>query len=222
MPDLPPARECVALSFGSALPTNIMSAQAATTTDDSGRAGSSSGTIFGGSRPPDVGVWPERDPRKVCSSAPTHRAALLGAGALDAGGDGRIAARNRRSRSSAAVARDSWNTPRATLNSSSAPAPRRHALIGGWHIRPLSIAAHSRLRRKPLLLVPGGIVQLSLGNIAPADLTIISGAVVLDQSVLTGESVPVEAGPDKAAYAGGLVRLDEAIAEIPTYGVCET
>ncbi len=67
-------------------------------------------------------------------------------------------------------------------------------------------------------LVPGDIVQLSLGNIVPADLTIISGAVVLDQSMLTGKSVPVEAGPGKAAYAGGLVRLGEAIAEVTATG----
>ncbi len=79
-----------------------------------GRLGSSSGTILGGSRKPDVGVWPERDPGRVCSSAPTHRAALLGACALDAGGDGRIAARNRRAcrggdgRGAAAVQRRSW------------------------------------------------------------------------------------------------------------------
>ena len=67
-------------------------------------------------------------------------------------------------------------------------------------------------------LVPGDIVQLSLGDIVPADLAIISGLVVLDQSMLTGESVPVEAGPDKAAYAGGLVRRGEAIAEVIATG----
>ena len=67
-------------------------------------------------------------------------------------------------------------------------------------------------------LVPGDIVQLSLGNIVPADLAIISGLVVLDQSMLTGESVPVEASPDKVAYAGGLVRLGEAIAEVTATG----
>ena len=67
-------------------------------------------------------------------------------------------------------------------------------------------------------LVPGDIVQLSLGNIVPADLTIISGSVVLDQSMLTGELVPVEAGPGKAAYAGGLVRRGEAIAEVTATG----
>ena len=36
---------------------------------------------------------------------------------------------------------------------------------------------------------PGDVVQLSLGGIVPADLRILSGTVLLDQSMLTGESI---------------------------------
>ena len=67
-------------------------------------------------------------------------------------------------------------------------------------------------------VVPGDIAQLSLGGIVPADARIISGSVLLDQSMLTGESVPVEAGADAQAYAGALVRRGEAVAEITATG----
>src|ERR1039458_8414508 len=45
------------------------------------------------------------------------------------------------------------------------------------------------------------------------------GSILLDQSMLTGESLPVEAGPDTEAYAGALVRRGEAIAEVVSTGV---
>jgi H+-transporting ATPase len=87
------------------------------------------------------------------------------------------------------------------------------------------LAPTSRVRRdgqwweRPAAeLVPGDIVQLSLGGIVPADLKLISGAALLDQAMLTGESVPVEAGPGQTAYAGALVRRGEAIAEVSATG----
>ena len=62
------------------------------------------------------------------------------------------------------------------------------------------------------LLVPDDVVQLSLATVVPADMRILEGSVVLDQSMLTGESVPVEVGVGKLAYAGALVRRGEAVA----------
>ena len=44
-------------------------------------------------------------------------------------------------------------------------------------------------------LVPGDIIKLSLGGVVPADARLIEGNVLLDQSMLTGESVPIEAEP---------------------------
>ena len=67
-------------------------------------------------------------------------------------------------------------------------------------------------------LVPGDIVQVSLGGVVPADLRIISGSMLLDQSTLTGESIPVETEPGKVAYAGSLVRRGEALAEVVATG----
>ena len=43
-------------------------------------------------------------------------------------------------------------------------------------------------------LVPGDLVQLSLGAVVPADLRIVSGTVLLDQSMLTGESDTIRSG----------------------------
>jgi len=67
-------------------------------------------------------------------------------------------------------------------------------------------------------LVPGDIVKLSLGAIVSADLRIIAGSVLLDQSMLTGESIPADSGPGNTAYAGALVRRGEAVGEVVATG----
>src|SRR5579863_1082610 len=59
-------------------------------------------------------------------------------------------------------------------------------------------------------LVPGDVVKLSLGGVVAADLKLTSGEVLLDQSMLTGESVPIEAGTGMQTFAGALVRRGEA------------
>ncbi len=68
-------------------------------------------------------------------------------------------------------------------------------------------------------LVPGDIVKLSLGTVVAADVRLIDGAVLLDQSMLTGESLPIEGGPGLDTFAGALVRRGEAIAEVTATGV---
>jgi H+-transporting ATPase len=67
-------------------------------------------------------------------------------------------------------------------------------------------------------LVPGDLVMLSLGGVVAADVHLTAGEVLLDQSMLTGESVPIEAGADAATYAGALVRRGEATAEVTATG----
>ena len=67
-------------------------------------------------------------------------------------------------------------------------------------------------------LVPGDIVKLSLGAVVAADVRLAEGSVLLDQSMLTGESIPVEAGPNFQAFAGALVRRGEAVAEVTATG----
>jgi H+-transporting ATPase len=67
-------------------------------------------------------------------------------------------------------------------------------------------------------LVPGDIVKLSLGVVVAADMYLIEGSILLDQSMLTGESMPTEAGPGFQTYAAALVRRGEAIAEVTATG----
>jgi H+-transporting ATPase len=67
-------------------------------------------------------------------------------------------------------------------------------------------------------LVPGDIVQVSMGAVVPADLRIVSGTILLDQSTLTGESVPAEREAGKVAFAGALVRRGEAVGEVIATG----
>src|SRR3984957_19903981 len=49
-------------------------------------------------------------------------------------------------------------------------------------------------------LVPGDTVKLSLGFVVAADVKLVEGSMLLDQSMLTGESVPIEAGPGLQTY----------------------
>ncbi len=67
-------------------------------------------------------------------------------------------------------------------------------------------------------LVPGDLVKLSLGSVVAADVTLTGGEVLLDQSMLTGESVPIEAGAGVQTFAGALVRRGEADAEVTATG----
>ena len=68
-------------------------------------------------------------------------------------------------------------------------------------------------------LVPADTVKLTLGSVVAADVRIREGSILLDQSMLTGESLPVEAGPGTETYAGALVRRGEAVAEVRATGV---
>ena len=68
-------------------------------------------------------------------------------------------------------------------------------------------------------LVCGDLVKLSLGGVVSADVHLVGGSVLLDQSMLTGESLPIEAGPGVDTYAGALVRRGEATAEVTATGV---
>ncbi len=60
------------------------------------------------------------------------------------------------------------------------------------------------------LVVPGDILALGLGDVIPADAKIVSGGVSVDQSVLTGESMPVDAGVSSVVYSGSIVKKGTA------------
>ena len=57
------------------------------------------------------------------------------------------------------------------------------------------------------LLVPRDVVLLKLGNIVPADMKLADGEFLsVDQSALTGESLPVDKKVGDVAYSGSVVR----------------
>ena len=60
------------------------------------------------------------------------------------------------------------------------------------------------------LLVPGDVVRVRLGEIVPADIKLFDGDLLqVDESALTGESLPVEKKPSDVAYSGSIVRMGE-------------
>jgi len=67
-------------------------------------------------------------------------------------------------------------------------------------------------------LVCGDLVKLSLGGVVAADVHLTEGSVLLDQSMITGESLPIEAGSGVDTYAGALVRRGEASAVVTATG----
>ncbi len=59
-------------------------------------------------------------------------------------------------------------------------------------------------------LVPGDVVRVRLGDIVPADVKLIEGQFLeVDQSALTGESLPAEKALGDVAYSGSIVHKGE-------------
>jgi H+-transporting ATPase len=70
------------------------------------------------------------------------------------------------------------------------------------------------------LLVPGDVVLVKLGNIVPADLDLRDGDYLsVDQSALTGESLPVDKKVGDTAYSGSIVRQGEMRAVVTATGM---
>jgi H+-transporting ATPase len=68
-------------------------------------------------------------------------------------------------------------------------------------------------------LVPGDIVRLRLGEIVPADVTLISGDYIsIDQAALTGESLPVNKKVGDTAYSGSIAKQGEMVAVVTGTG----
>ena len=68
-------------------------------------------------------------------------------------------------------------------------------------------------------LVPGDVVRLEAGDRVPADGVLLEGSgLLVDESVLTGESVPVEKGVGEEVFAGTLLVRDRALLEVTRTG----
>ena len=69
-------------------------------------------------------------------------------------------------------------------------------------------------------LVPGDLVVIRLGNMVPADVHLIEGNYLsVDQSALTGESLPVETKVGDIAYSGSIAKLGEMRAVVTATGM---
>lgn len=59
-------------------------------------------------------------------------------------------------------------------------------------------------------LVPGDLIRLRIGDIVPADSRLLDGdPIEVDQSALTGESLPVTRKAEEAVYSGAILRQGE-------------
>ncbi|MGA2186696.1 MAG: HAD-IC family P-type ATPase, partial [Bryobacteraceae bacterium] len=58
-------------------------------------------------------------------------------------------------------------------------------------------------------LVPGDIVRARPGDIIPADVKLLTGALTVDQSALTGESKDADKAPGEVLSSGSVVRRGE-------------
>ena len=74
----------------------------------------------------------------------------------------------------------------------------------------------TRRRRE---LVPGDVIRLRLGDIVPADARLLAGdPIQVDQSALTGESLPVTRKPGEAVFSGSIIRQGEIDAMVYATG----
>jgi H+-transporting ATPase len=90
-----------------------------------------------------------------------------------------------------------------------------------------NLAPRSRVRRGGVWhdvdaaeLVPGDVVRLRLGDIVPADVKLFGeGSLDVDQSALTGESLPVEKTEGDVCYSGSVAKQGEALGVVTATGL---
>ncbi|CAL8103067.1 unnamed protein product [Prunus armeniaca] len=70
------------------------------------------------------------------------------------------------------------------------------------------------------ILVPGDIISIKLGDIVPADARLLEGdPLKIDQSALTGESLPVTKNPSDEVFSGSTCKQGEIEAVVIATGV---
>lgn len=68
-------------------------------------------------------------------------------------------------------------------------------------------------------LVPGDIIRVRIGDIVPADVNLLEcDPVEVDQSALTGESLPVKRKSEDLLYSGSIIKQGEADAKVNVTG----
>src|ERR1700691_4522146 len=110
-----------------------------------------------------------------------------------------------------------------------------NALVGFWEERQAGnaiealkakLAIKARVKRDGKLvnpaareLVPGDVIRIRLGDIVPADARLLDGdPMSVDQSALTGESLPATRKPGDAVFSGSIVRRGESSALVYATG----
>ncbi|BFI09746.1 H+-transporting ATPase [Marchantia polymorpha subsp. ruderalis] len=74
--------------------------------------------------------------------------------------------------------------------------------------------------QEAVILVPGDIISIKLGDIVPADARLLEGdPLKIDQSALTGESLPVTKKPGDEVYSGSTCKQGELEAVVIATGV---
>lgn len=63
-------------------------------------------------------------------------------------------------------------------------------------------------------IVPEDIIKINIGDIVPADSEIIEGYILVDESMLTGESIPKEKGAKDKIFSGSSVVKGKAICKV--------
>ena len=68
-------------------------------------------------------------------------------------------------------------------------------------------------------LVPGDVIRIRLGDVVPADVKLIEGDYLsIDQSALTGESLPVNKKSGEIAYSGSVAKQGEMVGVVSATG----
>jgi H+-transporting ATPase len=87
------------------------------------------------------------------------------------------------------------------------------------------LAVKARVRRdgswqtlEARVLVPGDLVHVELGQIVPADGRVVSGACEVDESALTGESLPADKQAGDELHSGSVLARGEASALVTETG----
>ena len=88
-----------------------------------------------------------------------------------------------------------------------------------------TLAAEARVRRDgewttipARLVVPGDLVRVGIGQVVPADCRVTGGNCEVDESALTGESLPVERSAGDELHSGSIVARGEATALVDETG----
>lgn len=110
-----------------------------------------------------------------------------------------------------------------------------NALVGFWQEHQAAnavdalkkqLALKARIKRDgkwseedAAILVPGDIIRLRMGDIIPADIKLSEGDYLsVDQSALTGESLPVDKAIGDVGYSGSVVKQGEMVALVVATG----